>query len=115
MAGSSSATTRFALLPGHDEGSSTTLFEPSLRGALRDEAIQLYCGKKAGLLRCARNDGRRGTAPFASRLFNRRARQHGVAGFHPVDVVERIPGRADIRCRRMRLVMTYEIADQRLG
>src|SRR2546430_11924329 len=59
--------------------------------------------------------GRAGSSCCDVPLFNGRARQHGLAGFHPVDVIERIPGRADIRCGRVPLVMSHEIADQRLG
>src|SRR6478672_1871842 len=63
--------------------------------------------------------GRRRTSPGIwithNSLPDRRARQYGLARFHPVDMVERIPGRTNIRRSRMRLVMTHEIADQRLG
>src|SRR5664279_1386171 len=46
---------------------------------------------------------------------DRRARQYRVPLFHPIDMIERIPRRADIRLGRMRFVMTNEVSDQGLG
>lgn len=52
---------------------------------------------------------------WSGRLLDRRARQHGFAGLHDVDVVKRPPGRGHIGLGRMRLVVPDEVADQRLG
>src|SRR6185436_14213263 len=81
----------------------------------------IMCGHSgdelAGYYRRQSAAGQRRTSPgiriTRNTLLDRRARQYGLACFHPVDMVERIPGRTNIRRSRMRLVMTHEIADQR--
>src|SRR5258707_15459245 len=47
-------------------------------------------------------------------LPDRWPRQYGLARLHPIDIVERIPGRDNIGYARMRRVVTNEIADQGL-